>query len=534
MTGTDLDAAEAKRKLNLPGRCPACGTEGTVEKVKHHINTARCSAHRDGTATSDLHEVWLAAHPPEPETVIIDGGANPAADSGTPPQAAPDPACSGMNHQTGEDCKNRPVPGRDVYAVHLKQEAEQQLGLCPCGQVCTIEQLEQEHIAGCIEHLAAKDDGEPDLRRLYLEHRQEADEREARIRAGAPQVTSWLADVCAAYEARQWEVYGYPDWDSYAAARLPELRKVLADKDERARAIGWLSGAGMSTRAIAQATGTSKTTVQRQVSQSGTATEGDSSGNSPHLSQNGTATEGNDATGTGDNEAPGDPPTGQVLGQDGKPYPARQSATEGKRRKRQRKALAEGRLRDGQGGTSGVTVDVADQDRPNYLSAWDEFRRLAPKLHTMAREHAEPPEQFFEPARDEVKEVWRRTREGEWFHKGDKRLPVALTGDYLVTVILTVLERGKERLGPDADRADLLAQIHKLSAEVERLTGGRVAYDDLVEQFGNPDGVAEGAVDGAAAEPRAAPLVLAQLPEPEAPSYLAGLFDDAEGAGDPA
>jgi hypothetical protein len=123
-------------------------------------------------------------------------------------------------------------------------------------------------------------------------------------------------------------------------------------------------------------------------------------------------------------------------------------------------------------------VTVADGDRKNCLSAWDEIRRVAPKLHTMAREHAEPPPGFFEPARAEVREVWRTNREGERFHKGDRRLPVALTGDYLVTLVLTVLERGKEKLGPDADRAGLLAQIHALAAERDELAAAAGQRDE--------------------------------------------------------
>jgi Homeodomain-like domain len=111
--------------------------------------------------------------------------------------------------------------------------------------------------------------------------RAEADAREQRIRAGAAQVGEWLADVFAAYSARQWELYGFPDWESYVNGRLPELRKVLAVKDERAAAIGWLSEQGMSQRAIAAATGTSQSTVKRtlagqdQVSQNDSPAEPD-------------------------------------------------------------------------------------------------------------------------------------------------------------------------------------------------------------------------------------------------------------------
>jgi hypothetical protein len=172
---------------------------------------------------------------------------------------------------------------------------------------------------------------------------------------------------------------------------------------------------------------------------------------------------------------------------------------------------------DAEPGTSGVTVDVADQDRKHYLSTWDELRRVVPQLHTMTKREAEPPEQFFERCLPEVREDWRRTRDGVLYRKPDRKLPVALTGEYLVILLTTLLERGRPELGPEADRASLLAYIHALAAEVERLSEGQVTYDDLVEQF--PDAGAGGAVSGG---------------EPEAPPYLAGLFDDAEEAGDPA
>jgi hypothetical protein len=370
----------------------------------------------------------------------------------------------------------------DVAAQAREREAAEQAeaergkrrGLCPCGKEGTVKRLEQGHAALCPAYgkLYQEAGGVPDLHKLYQDahapgpglepdsgepdtRRQEADDREARIRAGAAQVTSWLADVFAAYEARQWEVYGYGDWDSYTAARLPELRKALADKDERARAIGWLSGAGMSTRAIANATGSSQSTVVRQLTQNGSDTDSDGSGDSR------------------DGASSGSGRPDQVTSRDGAKRPARQSATERETRKDQREALAKGRAAAAAAGNSGMPK----AERIAYEAAWEELRRLAPGLHKITREGV-PPKGFFEPARNEDKEVWRTNRDGERYFKELKRLKVPLTGDYLVTLIMTILRRGKEGLGPDADRAGLLAQIHALAAEVDRLAAAAGQRDE--------------------------------------------------------
>lgn len=76
--------------------------------------------------------------------------------------------------------------------------------------------------------------------------------------------------IVEAYERRIWKALGYSTWDAFAEAEIgmpdmaPAARAVLA--------VG-LRQAGMSIRAIAAATGSSRSTIQRdveQVSQSGT------------------------------------------------------------------------------------------------------------------------------------------------------------------------------------------------------------------------------------------------------------------------
>lgn len=66
-------------------------------------------------------------------------------------------------------------------------------------------------------------------------------------------------------------VLGYPSWTAYLADVLGDLHLHL-DRDDRRDLVGYLSGRGMSSRAIASAVGISKNTVTAdlQLSQSGT------------------------------------------------------------------------------------------------------------------------------------------------------------------------------------------------------------------------------------------------------------------------
>jgi hypothetical protein len=71
--------------------------------------------------------------------------------------------------------------------------------------------------------------------------------------------------VVEAYQRRVWEPLGYGSWDSYCRTELGSTRLRLPS-EEREEAVRSLRSAGLSTRAIAAATGTSKGTVHRTAS----------------------------------------------------------------------------------------------------------------------------------------------------------------------------------------------------------------------------------------------------------------------------
>ena len=70
--------------------------------------------------------------------------------------------------------------------------------------------------------------------------------------------------VVAAYQRRVWEPLGYGSWDSYCRAELGSTRLRLP-AEEREEAVRSLRSAGLSTRAIAAATGQSDRTVRRDL-----------------------------------------------------------------------------------------------------------------------------------------------------------------------------------------------------------------------------------------------------------------------------
>lgn len=86
--------------------------------------------------------------------------------------------------------------------------------------------------------------------------RQAAEERRDRIRAGL--VTLW-DDIKAAWRERDWLALGYKSWDDMCDAEY-RIGLVLP-KDERPAIHAELRAEGMSTRAIAAATGVSVGTV---------------------------------------------------------------------------------------------------------------------------------------------------------------------------------------------------------------------------------------------------------------------------------
>jgi hypothetical protein len=79
-----------------------------------------------------------------------------------------------------------------------------------------------------------------------------------------------LPIVAAAYQARDWEHFGYASWDDYLSHEFGGPLRVSA-RNERQLAVVELRQAGMSTRAIAASVGVSDITVRRDL-ESATAT----------------------------------------------------------------------------------------------------------------------------------------------------------------------------------------------------------------------------------------------------------------------
>jgi hypothetical protein len=70
--------------------------------------------------------------------------------------------------------------------------------------------------------------------------------------------------VAEAYARRVWESLGYGSWDAYCRVEFPAARLRLP-AEEREETVRSLRAAGLSTRAIASATGSSEPTVRRDL-----------------------------------------------------------------------------------------------------------------------------------------------------------------------------------------------------------------------------------------------------------------------------
>jgi len=71
--------------------------------------------------------------------------------------------------------------------------------------------------------------------------------------------------IAKAFQGRAWIVLGYPSWDDYCDTEFPDGH-VRLPREERSMIVASLADAGMSTRAIAAATGVSHMTVDRDLS----------------------------------------------------------------------------------------------------------------------------------------------------------------------------------------------------------------------------------------------------------------------------
>lgn len=89
--------------------------------------------------------------------------------------------------------------------------------------------------------------------------------RAERIRAGIRSLADLQQDIVDAYQARDWETLDYSSWESYVSAEFGHAMPRL-EREERRELVVNLRAEGLSTRAIASATGTHKDTVRNDLS----------------------------------------------------------------------------------------------------------------------------------------------------------------------------------------------------------------------------------------------------------------------------
>lgn len=90
----------------------------------------------------------------------------------------------------------------------------------------------------------------------------EARELTDRIKVGVEAI--WEL-VKQAYQSRAWSALGYESWDDYCTREFGTSR-IRLPREERQEVVASMREIGMSTRAIASATGVSKDTVRREIS----------------------------------------------------------------------------------------------------------------------------------------------------------------------------------------------------------------------------------------------------------------------------
>ncbi|WP_282783972.1 hypothetical protein [Nocardia sp. CC201C] len=92
-----------------------------------------------------------------------------------------------------------------------------------------------------------------------------ARELTAQIRACVEQVWALIEQ---AFTARAWVALGYPSWDAYCVSEFDRSR-LRIPREERAEVVASMREIGMSTRAIAAATGVDRGTVRADLAQVG-------------------------------------------------------------------------------------------------------------------------------------------------------------------------------------------------------------------------------------------------------------------------
>ena len=93
----------------------------------------------------------------------------------------------------------------------------------------------------------------------------EARELTDRMKTGVAVMSELIKE---AYQGRAWDALGYTSWDEYVTREFG-TGQLRIPKEERTEYVASLRESGMSERAIASATGLSKTTINRALSGTG-------------------------------------------------------------------------------------------------------------------------------------------------------------------------------------------------------------------------------------------------------------------------
>lgn len=97
----------------------------------------------------------------------------------------------------------------------------------------------------------------------------EARGRSERIRQGLESYAVLREDIATAYQERDWITLGYPSWEQYVDAEFTTAARLSLPREERRELVTYFRARGLSTRAIATATGASQKTVDRDVRAAG-------------------------------------------------------------------------------------------------------------------------------------------------------------------------------------------------------------------------------------------------------------------------
>lgn len=97
---------------------------------------------------------------------------------------------------------------------------------------------------------------------IIIASKHEAEDRAERIRTALSVSWDLIKDAWRAFD---WQALGYPSWDAYCDGEFGTSR-IRLPREERREVVSSMRELGMPIRAIASATGTSKSAVDRELS----------------------------------------------------------------------------------------------------------------------------------------------------------------------------------------------------------------------------------------------------------------------------